>query len=177
MLEFKEEDLLSAFIRNEEGAFSAFYDRYSSMVFQYLLAYGADRDTAADLVQNLMLDIVKQPEKFSSVENLPAYLILRVKSRYLDSRRSETARDRREKFGATTKQTQDQPEELDQSLRDKIGQALSSLPEPQRVVVRLRIYGNMTLQAISTMEKVSLGTIASRYRHGIEKLRNQLKHE
>jgi len=53
--------------------------------------------------------------------------------------------------------------------------ALGALPEEQREVVIMRIWGGMTLAEIAGVSGASLNTIASRYRYALEKLREALQ--
>jgi RNA polymerase sigma-70 factor (ECF subfamily) len=53
--------------------------------------------------------------------------------------------------------------------------ALASLPDEQREVIMMRIWSGMTLDEIAASTGVSLNTVASRYRYGLEKLRAKLK--
>jgi RNA polymerase sigma-70 factor (ECF subfamily) len=53
--------------------------------------------------------------------------------------------------------------------------ALSELPDDQREIVVMRIWGGLTLQEAAGVLEISPNTVASRYRYGLEKLRRRLQ--
>lgn len=65
--------------------------------------------------------------------------------------------------------------EADRDASLTLQRALSDLPEPQREVVVMRIWSGMTLEEVAVATGVSLHTAASRYRYGLDKLREQLR--
>ena len=67
-----------------------------------------------------------------------------------------------------------EPNTLTHNGFDLIDEALSQLPETQREVIYLKIYEDLTFDAISAILDVSPNTIASRYLYGMNKLRKRL---
>ena len=64
----------------------------------------------------------------------------------------------------------------DEDLR-RLADALAMLPYGQREVVVLHLKGNLTFQEIAGVQEVSINTVQSRYRYGIDKLRSLLNGE
>jgi RNA polymerase sigma-70 factor (ECF subfamily) len=60
---------------------------------------------------------------------------------------------------------------------EQIGQALKQLPYDQCEVILLHLQSGLTFQAIAQGLDLSINTVRSRYRYGLEKLRNLLKGE
>ena len=55
--------------------------------------------------------------------------------------------------------------------------ALLDLPDEQRIVIALRVYGDLTFAEIGRQERISEDTARSRYRYGLDKLRQQFTQE
>jgi RNA polymerase sigma-70 factor (ECF subfamily) len=63
----------------------------------------------------------------------------------------------------------------EQIFREKLAEALGELPPDQRAVVHLKLWENLTFEAISETLEIPLNTAASRYRYGLDKLRERLR--
>jgi RNA polymerase sigma-70 factor (ECF subfamily) len=63
----------------------------------------------------------------------------------------------------------------EQAFRQAFSAALGELPAEQRAVVHLKLWEGLTFEAIATTLGISLNTAASRYRYGIDKLRQRLR--
>ena len=59
----------------------------------------------------------------------------------------------------------------------QLQRALGDLPYEQREVIVLRLHGQMRFRQIAALQEVSLKTVQSRYRYGLEKLRALLSSE
>jgi RNA polymerase sigma-70 factor (ECF subfamily) len=60
-------------------------------------------------------------------------------------------------------------------FREKLAEALGELPPDQRAVVHLKLWENLTFEAIAETLEIPLNTAASRYRYGLDKLRERLR--
>jgi RNA polymerase sigma-70 factor (ECF subfamily) len=60
---------------------------------------------------------------------------------------------------------------------DNLNNAMAQLPYPQREVVILHVQGGMKFKAIAKSQNVSVNTVLSRYRYGLDKLRSLLNGE
>ena len=61
--------------------------------------------------------------------------------------------------------------------REEIEAALRSLPAPQRQVLVMRIWGELTFAQVAESLEISPNTAASRYRYALENMRSQLREE
>ena len=59
--------------------------------------------------------------------------------------------------------------------REKLAEALGELPPDQRAVVHLKLWEKLTFEAISQALDIPINTAASRYRYGLDKLRDRLR--
>jgi RNA polymerase sigma-70 factor (ECF subfamily) len=67
------------------------------------------------------------------------------------------------------------PDPDEQAFRDALSKALSELPAEQRAVVHLKLWEGLTFEAIAEALGIPLYTAASRYRYGLDKLRQRLR--
>lgn len=88
-------------------------------------------------------------------------------------RAGKLLREQAENYISTSNHS-DQANALDDELL-KLKDALNELPDEQRLVIRQRIYESKTFQQIATESGLPLGTVLSRMRLGLERLRSKLK--
>lgn len=147
----------------------ALYDRHAAGLYRYAVMILADRDAAADVVQQVfarLADSRGRPDVEAhyvkrAIRN-GCFSMLRARLR---APRAANSHDILEAMSAPD----DVPEE-----RLAIQAALLALPADQREVVHLKIYEGLTLQEIADLTGDSINTIASRYRYALEKMRTLL---
>ncbi len=92
------------------------------------------------------------------------------------ARRSSTRKRKHEAFGEEpTSLFSPAPDPDAEEFRRRLETALRDLPDEQRVVVHLKVWEGLTFDAIAGILEIPSNTAASRYRYGIDKLRNQLR--
>jgi RNA polymerase sigma-70 factor, ECF subfamily len=134
-----------------------------------LLAYARslvrDRGEAEDVLQQVFVKLMTAPSDAWPREPRP-YLFRAVRNTCLNRRRST----RRETERIETAPMFNAPNgRLD--LAADLEAALQGLPDEQREVVMLRLWGEMTTEATAEVLGVSANTVASRYRYALVKLR------
>ena len=67
------------------------------------------------------------------------------------------------------------PNPDEQSFHHALAEALGELPEEQRAIVHLKLWEDLTFQAIAELLDIPRNTAASRYRYGLDKLRVRLR--
>lgn len=100
-------------------------------------------------------------------QDVRAYLFTTARHIALDILRR---RKREQKHAETTEESVQNPNDDLQSL-------MQTLPLEQREVVALKVFQEMTFAEIAVVVRASPNTVASRYRYGIEKLRQLLREE
>ncbi len=110
-------------------------------------------------------------------ENIPL-LYAAVRTIALDLRRSDTRRAKREAVSEIAVPGEDSPT-FDAPPEQKetaaiVTDALSKLPEDQREVVTLKLWGGLTFQEIATALGLSINTVAGRYRYALNHLQKHL---
>ena len=101
-----------------------------------------------------------------------------IRRRAIDWARSG---DRRQRRAETVEWAADRPwfdpAAADAETREWLEVALRALPDDQRAVVTLKIWGELTFAEIAETLEIPANTAASRYRYGLERLRQELNDE
>jgi RNA polymerase sigma-70 factor (ECF subfamily) len=173
--QLSEVELLHAIARGDEGALARLYDRYRVILFGLLVRILNNREEAEDILQEVFLQVWRRAADFDEKRGRPfTWLLTLARSRAIDRLRLLTARQR-----LATSAAQDQPEAVSDALSDTIksGQkeivrrALAELPEEQRHTLMLAYFEGLTQSEIAARLKAPLGTIKTRMRTGMIKLR------
>ena len=166
--------LLKDLQRGESAAWRQIYLKYKDDLLTVARSLVCDVDTAEDCLQEVFVLLASNECKVRG--NLKGYLLSCVVNRARDHLRRSNARsnchvnmpvDRIEAANpADVLAANDQVE--------TVTRALEKLPLEQREVIVLHLHGDMKFRRIATMLDLSINTVQSRYRYGMEKLRQLL---
>jgi RNA polymerase sigma-70 factor (ECF subfamily) len=160
-----------------ESDLQRIYDEHAQALFGFLLNLTRDESDTRDLLQDVFVRIARQPDLLRRARNPRAYLLHLAHNAAIDLIRRRAARVKYQDqaagelssaFAATGN-----PDE--QSFRSALSEAVGDLPPEQRAVVHLKLWEGMTFDAIAGVLGISLNTAASRYRYGLDKLRERLR--
>lgn len=177
----RDEELLAMVARGDEGALGAVYDRFGGLVYTVALRVTGDRQTAEEVTQDVFQGVWQTAGSYQAGRGAcAAWLVGIARHRAIDAIRSKRERAR------TREQTYDQgsfaetagapdPELTDLDLREAVRAALDSLPPAQRQAVELAFYGGLTRVEIAERLGEPIGTIKTRLRLGLLKLRDLLR--
>jgi RNA polymerase sigma-70 factor (ECF subfamily) len=153
------------------------YDAHAPSLFAFLINFTRDENDTRDLLQEIFVKIAREPELLKNVRNERAFLIRLAHNAAIDLIRRRGARDRtRENFAReeiSVFAPAGDPDE--KNFRQQLSMALADLPEEQRAVVHLKLWEEMTFEAIADVLGIPPNTAASRYRYGLDKLRERLR--
>jgi RNA polymerase sigma-70 factor (ECF subfamily) len=173
-------ELLSLVSSRDRAAFEALYDRHRVVAFSLAYRLLNSRDQAEDVTQEAFLGLWRDAGRYEpELGSVRTWLMTIVRNRSLDAVRRRSARDRKHAAAAEL------PADLSAAdvtsaeayARDEgrtIRAALSELPDDQRRVVELAFFGGWTQTEIADMLGMPLGTVKSRIRLGLIKLRTLL---
>jgi RNA polymerase sigma-70 factor, ECF subfamily len=164
------EQLVERLAAGEREALAAFFDRYAGRVHALAMRILSDADEAEDVVQEVFVQVWRDAARFDAQRGTPqAWVCTIARSRALDRLRRRTAR------------REDPPESAPgastaSSTADEIAvrQALGELPEEQREALELAYYEGLTQSEIALRLAAPLGTIKTRMRSGLLRLRSRL---
>lgn len=159
-------------------ALGELYDRHRQLVFRTALAITGDQDTASDLLQDVFLRLFRfadridlqrplQPWLYRMTANL-SYTWLKRDRRWF--RPLENLADWL--AGSTRNLTHEAVETIDDW--DRLQRAVASLPLSQRMVVVLYYLDDLSLQEISDILEIPVGTVKSRLHYGRLTLKKDL---
>ena len=162
----------------QEGALAEVYRRHGGPVFGLAKRLLRDPDLAEEIVQEVMLRLWNNPEKFDeSRGSLRSYLLSHTHGRSIDLIRSESARRIREERDAKLAVEAGlslEEEVWEMALADHVRNALSQLDEAERKAIELAYFGGYTYREVAKLLDTPEGTIKSRIRSGLQRLNGLL---
>ncbi|MBQ2247844.1 MAG: RNA polymerase sigma factor [Tidjanibacter sp.] len=145
---------------------SEWIDRYEEQLFRYAFFRLGNRSDAEDVVQDTF---VKVGTSTRSIRNPKAYLFATVASGCVDIlRQRKVDMSLNERIASDTLSESGAIEEEEFT---RINNLLYHLPEQQSEIIRLHIHGEMKFTEIAEMSNTPVTTIKSRFKSGIERLR------
>jgi RNA polymerase sigma-70 factor (ECF subfamily) len=176
----RDEELLELILRRHDSALGEIYDRYGRLIYTIALRITGDRETAEEVVQDVFQNVWQAAGGFQAgLGSFSSWLFGIARHRAIDATRSkrERARTREQNLNDDIPLAADTDIErtVDQSLlRDTVRKALKELPNSQRQAVELAYYGELTRVEIAEKLGEPLGTVKTRLRLGLIKLRDLL---
>lgn len=161
----------------DESDLQRLYDEHAQALFAFLLNFTRDEDDTRDLLQEIFTRIARQPDLLRGAREERAFLIRLAHNAAIDLMRRRGTRQKyqdqlAEELPAIFA-TGDNPDEAE--FRQSLSRALAELPPEQRAVVHLKLWENLTFEQIAETLEISPNTAASRYRYGLDKLRERLR--
>ncbi len=155
----------------DKAAFAEFYDAYADRVSHYLLVRLNSRDDADDVLQDTFLRLARSKRKLAKVDDLGAYLftIARHEAARLATKNAHRKQARELLAGNDLFRRTSDIDALENA--ETVTAALNDLSADLREIVELKTYAELTLQQISQVTGLPLGTVATRYRLALEKMR------
>jgi RNA polymerase sigma-70 factor (ECF subfamily) len=129
---------------------------------------------AQDAVQDVFVKFVESLDGFELRGRLKGYLATCVANRVRDRLRQMARADCVERDGRDMSQARPLDLAVQNEQLHRLAEALAQLPYEQREVIALKVHGGMSFRAIARQCGIRLGTVQSRYRYGLGRLRAQL---
>ena len=172
-------DLLRAVSLGNESALAALYDRYRLILFGLILRILNDRPEAEDVLQEVFLQVWRKANDFDEARGRAfTWLVTIARSRALDRLRTIGSRAK-----LTTIDEEFPVDQFDDARQDMlrseqgqmVRQALDELPDEQRRALLLAYFEGLTQIEIAQRLGDPLGTVKTRMRSGLLKLRELLR--
>jgi RNA polymerase sigma-70 factor (ECF subfamily) len=171
--------LVMALESRDQKALETLYDRYGDYVYSVCLRMVGDVQLAEDLTQEVFLRLWRRPDLYDAERGrFVTWLLSVARNRGIDERRSRGRRFKHEQppslaaaeslaaAGVESEDTAVLSEE-----RVVVQRALAKLPPEQQLAIRLAYFGGYTQQEIAIGLNQPLGTVKTRIRLGMQKLR------
>jgi len=171
--------LVMGIARYQSEALAEAYRRHAGAVFGLAKRLLGGKALAEEVVQEVFLRLWNDADRFDPDRgSLRSFLLTNTHGRAVDMLRSETSRRNREDREArtTAESGYDVEHEVwDMALTDSVKTALSTLAVGERQAIELAYFGGHTYRDVATMLNEPEGTIKSRIRLGLRKLRGELQ--
>ncbi len=159
----------------DTDAFTALFEHFGPRVKAFLMKSGADHALAEECAQDVMVTVWKKAAQFDpSRASVATWIYTIARNRRIDMLR----RDRRPEPEDLNWGPEEEPDQFDvlglQQESDQLAAAIASLPEKQRVMIERAYFGDLSHSEIAQETGLPLGTIKSRIRLALERLRHSL---
>jgi len=171
---------VAAIARGEVEALERLYDRYGALVYSVSLRILHDHHLAEDVVQEVFHRLWRQPTSFDPARGrFISWMMSVTRNRALDELRRRNRRFRSEERDEDPEREVPGNDRFDNpevglvlvELRVVVRGALARLPAAQREVIELAYFGGLTQQEIAERTGDPLGTVKTRVRLGMRRLR------
>lgn len=151
------------------------YEAHASAIFAFVLNLTRHEADAKDCLQETFFRLANQTSLLRGVRAPRAFLLKMAYRLAIDSHRRASVRERHgaDQPGETIFAPAPNPDE--ETFRRAVAAAMAVLPADQRAVVHLKLWEHLTFDEIAQALDLSANTAASRYRYGIDKLREALR--
>ena len=176
--------LLARVAKGDQEAFEQLYEQSSALLYALVMRIVGNQDEVAELLQEVYLEAWCKASNYDVARGTPmAWLVTLARSRALDRLRALGSRGK-----GVTSSLDDTPaaglvatnsDALEKRAATErhalVGAALKDLPPVQRQAIELAFYDGLTHMEIAERLQTPLGTIKTRIRLGMEKLRDSLR--
>ena len=167
------ERLMARVYKRDADAFETLYDAYHRLVYGIAVRMVSDVATAQDVTQAVFMKVWTSPELFRG-GNFAAWIVRLARNRALDVLRSRTLHPQDELSDAIPEDSNVENVAFAHIDADRVQNALTTLPPEQREAIELGFFGGVTHEEIAKRTGTPLGTIKTRIRMGLKKLRTAL---
>ena len=174
--------LLDRIARGDPNALGALYDRYGRVVFGTLYRMLGRPEAAEEVAQDVFHAVWQRASTYRAERgSVRTWLLAIARNAAIDWRRTKGRRVEREAAideAAELVEEQRVDDRVIASLRaERVRAAVASLPGEQRVVLSLAFWSGLSQSEIAERTRTPLGTVKSRVRLGMAKLRERLAFE
>ena len=158
--------------RGSKAALGRIYEKYKKDSLVLAMALLNDTSAAEDVVHDVFLSFVRAIEKFRLTGSLKGYLLTCVANRARNTNKAKHQRS----AGVEPLEPVDSSDDPPQSIMcneqlQQLSCAMAQLPYDQREAIILHLEAAMTFRTIAKSLGISVNTVKSRYRYGLDKLR------
>ncbi|AIY02814.1 RNA polymerase sigma factor [Arthrobacter sp. PAMC 25486] len=173
------EELIRLVALGDEAAFEELYDAVAPRVFGLVRRVVRDPAQSQEVTQEVFVDIWTQASRFDADRGKAmSWILVIAHRRAVDKVRASQAsseRDLRQGIKEYQESYDDVADTVESQLEaERVNKALESLTPPQQEAIRLAYYGGYTHQEVAELLKIPVGTVKTRIRDGMIRLRDRL---
>ncbi|UCD76793.1 MAG: sigma-70 family RNA polymerase sigma factor [Phycisphaerales bacterium] len=169
--ERRDEQLVDAINRGDQAAFEQLYLRYRDWVVALAYRFTGDRELALDVLQDVFVYFVRRFPGFELRGKVKTFLYPAVRHTAI----AIQSRSRRMRSMTEVGDPSDASTVFDAGAtedRERLAEAVASLPAAQREAVLLRFGDGLSIEEIATAVEAPIGTVKSRLHHALATLRD-----
>ena len=187
--ELDDRELMQRYADGEEPAFTILFERHRRRIYNFILRRCGRRDVADKLLQDVFLRIIKSADSYKPSAKFTTWAYTIARNACIDDARS---RSRAELYSLQNSTDGDDGDQTHQDrlvddnarsagvnsdrhhFRDRLQDALETLPEKQREVFVLKEISGLTFREVADVVDAKIPTVKSRMRYAIKTLRGEL---
>ena len=161
-----DKELLRRIAKQDRKAMKLFYERHHDALYAFLIGRGADSTTAADVVQDTMLEVWRSAQNFTGASAPKTWTFSIGRNKLVD----------RVRKNARMVVTDDVPETIDETPdpeaaaiaageAGRIRHCLDKLKAAHRTAIRLAFYEDLNYEEIGEIEDIPVSTVKTRIFH------------
>ena len=161
--------------RQDKAAFAALFRHFAPRIKAFLMKSGANAALAEECAQDVMATLWQKSHLFDPARaSVATWVFTIARNRRIDAlRKSRRPEPEDLPWGPEAEPDQSEAMEMQQET-DRLGAALAQLPAKQRALIERAYYGDLTHSEIAAETGLPLGTIKSRIRLALERLRHHM---
>jgi RNA polymerase sigma-70 factor (ECF subfamily) len=172
--------LVLAIARYKQDALAEVFRRHGGAVYALAARVMNDKGAAEEVLQEVMLKLWSQPDRFDPDRgSLRSFLLTQTHSRAIDTLRSGNSRRKRENTDFSRSRAEGgydlEREVWDLTMSEHVKGSLQSLPDGERDAIELAYFGGYSYREVALMLEQPEGTVKSRIRSGLRRLRTALE--
>ena len=160
----------------DKAAFAALFRHFAPRVKAFLMKSGADASLAEECTQEVMATIWRKAHMFDPTRaSVATWIFTIARNRKIDALRKQR-RPEPEDLAWGPEAEPDQADVMTlQQESERLGKAIAALPEKQRVLIEKAYFGDLSHSEIAEATGLPLGTIKSRIRLALDRLRHAMQ--
>jgi RNA polymerase sigma-70 factor (ECF subfamily) len=178
--EHDDRTLVSLVCASDAAALEALYGRYGRACYSLARRILVDEQLAQDVVQEVFLAVWRDASRFDAARGgFSAWLLSMTHHKSVDSVRREENLRKRRTSADVLETTESEAPKVDEAVwslvrRERVREALKSLPGPQREALALAYFGGYTQREIAGLTATPLGTVKTRMLAGMRRMKESL---
>ena len=176
--ELSDKDLMSLVKEGDASAFNELYNRYGRLVFNFAYKLTGTITEAEEVTQEVFEKIWRKRNTYIIDKKITTWMLQICKNAAIDllRRKKRTAPIDEYQLDFLVDDTINLDDEVElKSTRKTLMEAISNLPDEQREIIRLMYFEGLTQREIAASLEIPLGTVKSRLKLAMSKLKNHFK--